>query len=109
MKKVTVSVTPGICGMTCKVVARCESKRVAAIEILGSQCKMINDLSANLSANLSEITITDLFQPHTANLIFKSTEQAHCHLCCPVPIAIIKASEVVLELALPQDVLLHFD
>ena len=105
MKKVTVSVTPGICGLTCKVVARCKSKRVAAIEILGSQCKMIN----NLSANLSEITITDLFQPHTTNLIFKSAEQAHCHLCCPVPIAIIKASEVVLELALPQDVLIHFD
>ncbi len=105
MEKVTVSVTPGICGLTCKVVASRTSKRLAAIEILGSQCKMIN----NLSANLSEVTITDLFQPHTMNLIFKYTEQAHCHLCCPVPIAIIKASEVVLELALPQDVLLHFD
>ncbi|MGB3210048.1 MAG: hypothetical protein WBB19_05010 [Desulforhopalus sp.] len=105
MEKVTVSVTPGICGLTCKVIASRKAKRVAAIEILGSQCKMIN----KLSASLSEITIVDLFKPHTRNLIFKSTEQAQCHLCCPVPIAIIKASEVVLELALPQDVLIHFD
>ncbi len=105
MKKITVSVIPGICGLTCKVVAYRKSKRVAAIEILDSQCKMIN----NLSANLPEVTISDLFKPHTKNLIFKSTEQANCHLCCPVPIAIIKASEVVLELALPQNVLLQFD
>ncbi len=105
MEKVTASVTPGICGLTCKVIASRKSKRVAAIEILGSQCKMIN----NLAANLQEITLQDLFKPHTKNLIFQSTEQAHCHLCCPVPIAIIKSSEVVLGLALPQDVLIHFE
>ena len=105
MKKVRVSVTPGLCGLECKVIASRRSKRVAAIEILESQCEIINDLSAKLT----EVNVTDLFQPHTTNLIFKTTEQAHCHLCCPVPIAIIKASEVVLELALPQDVLIHFD
>ena len=105
MEKVTVSVTPGICGFVCKVTAIRTSRRVAAIEIIGSKCKMINELAANLP----EITIVDLFKPHTKNQIFKSTEQAHCHLCCPVPIAIIKASEVVLELALPKDVIIHFD
>lgn len=105
MEKVTVSVNPGICGLSCKVIATRKSKRVAAIEIIGSECKMINDLGAILP----EITLVDLFKPHTKNQIFKSTEQAHCHLCCPVPIAIVKASEVVLELALPKDVIIHFD
>lgn len=105
MEKVTVSVNPGICGFTCKVTAARKSKRTAAIEIIGSECEMINELAANLL----EVTVHDLFKPHTSNLIFKCTEQAHCHLCCPVPIAVIKASEVVLELALPQDVLIHFD
>jgi hypothetical protein len=105
MEKITVSVTPGICGLVCKVIATRKSKRVAAIEIIDSECKMIN----SLSEILQEITLVDLFKPHTTNPIFKSTEQAHCHLCCPVPIAIIKASEVVLELALPQDVIIHFD
>ena len=104
MKKVTVSVTPGICGFACQVTATRKSKRVASIEVIGSECKMINELAAGLL----EVSVDDLFKPHTKNLIFKCTEQAHCHLCCPVPIAIIKASEVVLELALPQDVMLHF-
>ena len=65
---------------------------------------MINELAAGVT----KITIRDLFTPHSKNLIFKHTEQAHCHLCCPVPIAIIKSSEVALELALPQDVQIHF-
>jgi biotin synthase-related radical SAM superfamily protein len=105
MGKVTVSVNPGICGFECKVNATRKSKKTATIEIIGSECKMIN----NLAANLSDITVDDLFKPHTKNLIFKCTEKAHCHLCCPVPIAIIKAAEVSLELALPNNVLIDFD
>ncbi len=104
MKKIVVSVNPGICGFSCQVIATRTSKRAAAVEIIGSECEMINDLAAHLT----EITIKDLFKPHTKNLIFNCTEQAHCHLCCPVPIAIIKASEVALELALPKDVLIQF-
>ena len=105
MKKVTVSVNPGICGFECQVVATRKARRVASIEIFDSGCEMIN----KLGEDLSEITFTDLFKPHTKNLIFKCVEQAHCHLCCPVPIAIIKASEVALELALPQAITISFD
>jgi len=105
MKKVTVLVDPGICGFTCQVSAIRKTKKSARIEVIGSECKMIN----KLTESLPEITVKDLFVPHTNNLIFKSTEQAHCHLCCPVPIAIIKASEVALELALPKDVVINFE
>jgi hypothetical protein len=104
-EKVTVSVTPGICGFTCRVTSARTSKRTAAIEITGSECEMINELAANLR----ELSVQDLFQPHTVNLVFTCTEKASCHLCCPVPIAIIKATEVVLELALPRDVQIHFE
>jgi hypothetical protein len=105
MEKVSVSISPGICQFACQVVATSKSRRIATIEILGSECKMINQLGDVLS----EITLFDLFNSHTKSSVFKSTEQAHCHLCCPVPIAIIKASEVVLGLALPRDVLIHFE
>lgn len=105
MDKVTVSVIPGICGFDCQVIATRKSKRVAGIEIIGSHCKMIR----NLGASLQEMSLADLFKPHTKNPVFISTELAHCHLCCPVPIAIVKASEVVLELALPKDVTIKFD
>jgi len=104
MEKVTVSVNPGICGFTCQVTAIRTSKRTVKIEISGSDCEMVNELGANLG----EIRMNDLFVSHTGNQIFKRTEQANCHLCCPVPIAIIKASEVVLELALPQNVMINF-
>ncbi len=105
MKKVTASVSSGICGFSCQVEASRKTRKIAAVEIIGSQCKMINQLAEKVL----EITIFDLFKPHTENPIFKSTEQAHCHLCCPVPIAIVKASEIVLDLALPKDVLIHFE
>jgi hypothetical protein len=105
MDKVTVSVTSGICGFACQVMAQRKSRKVAAIKLIGSECKMIN----RLGESLLEITIFDLFKPHTGNPIFKATEEAHCHLCCPVPTAIVKASEVVLGLALPRDVLIHFE
>ncbi len=104
MDKVTVSVNPGICGFNCQVKTTRKSRRVATIKIIDSECQMIN----KLGENLTEISVTDIFSPHTKNLIFKSSEQAHCHLCCPVPIAIIKAAEVVLELALPQNVIIEF-
>ena len=105
MEKVTVSVSPGICGFVCQVMATRKSKKIAAIKIIGSECKMIK----KLGENLLEVTLFDLFKSHTNNLIFRSTEQVHCHLSCPVPIAIVKASEVVLGLALPKDVLIHFE
>ena len=78
---------------------------MATVEITGSECKMIKQLTESLP----EITVTDIFKGHTKNPIFKCTEQAHCHLCCPVPIAVVKAVEVVLELALPQDVQISFE
>ncbi len=104
-EKVTVSVSPGICGFTCRVTASRTSKKTAAIEIIGSECEMINELAAHLR----ELTMQDLFQPHTVNPVFICTEQASCHLCCPVPIAVIKVAEVALELALPQDVQIRFE
>ena len=105
MEKVTVSVDPGICGMKCLVIATQKARRVAAIKIVGSDCELVN----KLGVSLPEVDFSDIFKPHTKNLIFQCTEEAHCHLCCPVPIAIIKAAEVALGLALPQDVMITFD
>ena len=104
MEKVTVAVNPGICGFDCQVVATVKTKRIATIEIIDSECVLIN----KIVQDLTEITFMDMFKPHTKNLVFKSVEQAGCHLCCPVPIAIIKASEVALGLALPRDISIHF-
>jgi len=104
MEGVVVNVDPGICGFDCKVKAERSGKKSAKIEILGSDCTLIQ----KLSSTVKDITVKDLFVPHTKNIIFMAAEQAGCHLACPVPVAIVKASEVALELAVQKDVVLSF-
>ncbi len=95
---------PGICGFSCQVEARRQDKQHAIIEITGSQCELIQ----KVAENLKEISVEDIFAPHTSNPVFKAVEQAGCHLTCPVPVALLKAAEAALELALPQDASISF-
>ena len=104
MKTIRIIVDPGICGFSCQVEARRQDKQHAAIEITGSQCELIQ----KLAENLKEISVEDIFTPHTRNPVFKAVEQAGCHLTCPVPVALLKAAEVVLELALPKEACISF-
>jgi hypothetical protein len=86
------------------VEARRQDKQHAIIEIKDSQCELIQ----KLAENLKEISVEDIFTPHTSNPVFKAVEQAGCHLSCPVPVALLKAAEVALELALPQEACISF-
>jgi len=104
MKTIRIIVDPGICGFSCQVEARRQDKQHAAIEITGSQCELIQ----KLAENLKEISVEDIFTPHTRNPVFKAAELAGCHLTCPVPVAVLKAAEVALELALPKEARINF-
>ncbi len=104
MDNVSLSVKPGICGFDCMIKAQESGKRIASIEIAESDCTMIQ----KLSRNISEISMQDLFVPLTKNPIFIAAEQAGCHLACPVPVAIVKACEVTLGLAVKKDVSILF-
>ena len=104
MEIVFLNVEPGICGFDCLIKAARSGKRIAKIEITESDCTMIQ----TLAQNLSDISIQDLFVSLTKNPIFIAAEQAGCHLACPVPVAVIKAAEVVLSLAVPKDVVISF-
>ena len=104
MKIIHISVEPGVCGFSCQVEAWQENKHKAIIKITGSQCK----LTQKLAENLKEISLRDIFAPHTRNPVFKAAELAGCHLTCPVPVAALKAAEVALELALPRKACISF-
>ncbi len=104
MESIRIFVEPGICGFSCQVEARRQDKQRAIIEITGSECELIQ----KLSENLKEVTLNDIFVPHTRNPVFKAAELAGCHLTCAVPVAILKAAEVALELALPQNTCISF-
>jgi len=104
MESIHIIVEPGICGFSCQVEARQKDKHCAIVEITGSECELIH----KLVESLKEVTLSDIFKPHTRNPVFKAAELAGCHLTCPVPLAVLKAAEVALELALPQNTCFSF-
>ena len=105
MKEITVSVDPGICGFLCKVRAIQIEKRKTGLEIIGSECGQIK----RLSQAMTEISLKELFTPWTRNPIMIAAEKSGCHLSCPIPMAMIKAAEVVLGVAISKDVEVRFE
>lgn len=105
MKNIRLHVEPGICGFCCQVEAWQQNKHHAVIKITGSHCKQIR----KLAKNITEVTMQDLFAKHTVNPVIKAAEQAGCHLTCPVPVAVLKAAEAVLDLALPCESRISFE
>jgi len=101
---VVLEVEPGICGFSCLVKAERKERRSVKLSIEGSACGQIR----SLAENLPEMSVMELFVPLTRNPIFLAVEKAGCHLSCPVPIALIKAAEIALDMALPKDVSIIF-
>ena len=100
-----MTVDPGICGFPCVVKACKTGAREVSLEISGSDCEQIQ----RLAERLKPLSIKELFTPLSRNPVFVSTEQSGCHLSCAIPVAVIKAAEVALELALPQEVHIKFE
>ncbi|MBW2522489.1 MAG: hypothetical protein JRD64_07260 [Deltaproteobacteria bacterium] len=105
MEPVYIKVEAGICGFYCQVKAWQQNKERAVIEITGSECELVQ----KLAENIREVTLQDIFTRHTGNPVFKAAEQAGCHLTCPVPVAVLKAAEAALELALPREARISFE
>lgn len=103
-KSAWVQVNPGICGFACIIQARRSEKRAVLVSIEDSACQQVQ----RLGVLLTRLTLRDVFKPLTCNPVFVSAEEAGCHPSCPVPTAVIKAAEVVLDTALPADVGIMF-
>ena len=99
------TVSPGICGFPCSIKARKKDPRKVALEITESNCKQIQALAERLT----EISLRDIFAPISRNPVYISAEKSGCHLSCVVPVAVIKAAEVAMEMALPSEVRIKFD
>jgi len=101
----TVRVAPGICGFDCVVRVRRVDKRTVAVQILGSECKQIG----RLAAELNQMSLRELFMPLTRNPVYVSAEKSGCHPSCVVPAGVLKAVEAVLGMAIPRDVRIRFE
>ena len=98
-------VDPGICGFPCIIKARKTGARQVSLAISGSDCEQIQRLAERLAA----LSMKDIFAPLSRNPVYISAEKSGCHLSCAIPVAVIKAAEVALDLALPQEVHIKFE
>jgi hypothetical protein len=100
---VQIIVEPGICGFPGSIRVHKVGRYAVKIE-LKSGCQQIK----GLALILEEMTMAELFLPVTRNPVFKAAEIANCHPSCVYPVAILKAAEVALEMALPQEAIIRF-
>ena len=100
---VQVIVEPGICGFPGSIRVHKVGRYSVKIE-LKSGCQQIK----GMASILEEMTMAELFLPVTRNPVYKAAEMANCHTSCIYPTAILKAAEVVLEMALPQEAVIRF-
>jgi hypothetical protein len=101
---VHVVVEPGICGFSCTIRAETVNPRKVTVKIADSGCKQIQ----RLSNHLTEISLKELFLPVTRNPVYLAAEKSGCHPSCAIPLAILKAVEAALGVALPRKVRIQF-
>ena len=99
-----VSVDAGICGFTCHIKAWKIDKKTVGLEISESECQQIQDFSELMS----QLSLNEIFMPITRNPVYLAAEQSGCHPSCPIPVAVLKAAEVTMEMALPRNASIRF-
>ncbi|MCG2774313.1 MAG: hypothetical protein L6406_01425 [Desulfobacterales bacterium] len=102
---IRVTAEPGVCGFSCIIEAQKKASDLVSIKITGSECKQIQ----RLSRNIREMNLRELFTPLTQNPVYTFAKKAGCHASCPIPMAILKAVEVAMDMAIPRDVLIRFE
>jgi len=99
-----VVVDPGICGLPATVeVTRLTSTKVKVA--VSSDCEMVT----KACVQLSELDWTNALKPLQNSLVYECAFQYIEHVTCPVPVAILKAIEVEVGVALPRDVSIKFE
>ncbi len=79
--------------------------KTVTVKILSCECQQIE----KLSDRLTELTLRDIFTPITRNPLYVAAEQSGCHPSCGIPVAILKAAEAAMGMALPKDVTIRFN
>lgn len=101
----TVTVTCGNCNFTARVEAQADAANSVGVAI-NCDCPRVQEFAA-AAARLSPTCAAgwkcaDFF-------VYQEAARANLHPACPVPVALLKVVEVAAGLALPQDVVIHFE
>ena len=102
-----VKVRAGACGFTTRIKGEKENKREVRI-IIESDCESVRDLGFVLE-ELGLLGVKDVISTNQEkNQILKAASDTLPHAACPVPVAILKASEVALGINIPSPVTIEF-
>ena len=99
-----VIVEAGICGFTIEV----DAVRLSANKVrvnVDSECDMVNEMNSQLG----ELDWQDALEPLPNSSVYKAAFEYIKHPACPVLVAIVKAIEVEVGIALPRDMVIRFD
>jgi hypothetical protein len=104
----TVRVSAGACGFEARIKATRKDRRSILIEV-ESNCESVEELGFVLE-QLGALEIKDFMSTgEKQNRVFQLASDALPHSACPVPVAIIKAAEVELDLNIPCPVFIEFE
>jgi hypothetical protein len=104
-KDTCATVNAGICGFTCRIRAWKIDRKAVGLAVSESECQQIRAFSDSVK----KMTLKEVFTPVTRNPVYLAAERSGCHASCPVPAAVLKAAEVAMEMALPQDAVIRFE
>jgi len=100
----SVVVEAGICGFTTTIEATKTGKRRVSIE-MESACEAV----AEMDGELQDMGWLEALGQPGKSVVWECACAHIQHPSCSVPIGILKAIEVELDLALPRDVVIHFE
>jgi len=99
-----VVVEAGICGFSITVeVVRLSARKVRVS--VASECDIVREMNNQLG----ELEWQDALKPLADSPVYKSAFEHIKHPACPVLVAIGKAIEVEVGVALPRDVVIRFE
>ncbi|MGC8605614.1 MAG: DUF6951 family protein [Desulfomonilaceae bacterium] len=102
-----VKVKAGACGFVTRIWAEKKDKREVNIRI-ESDCESVNDLGLTLR-EMGPLNMKDvLSKGQNSNKVFRAALEKLPHSACPITVAILKACEVELGLAVPRPVSIEF-
>jgi hypothetical protein len=102
-----VEVFAGVCGHSAIIeVSRLDEAHVQVV--IRSACEQITDMNPDLTRLQWKGKGHEVFKRMTESLVYQSAARHIRHTACPIPIAILKAIEVEVGIALPKDVTISF-
>ena len=103
----TAEVYAGVCGHSAIIeVTKVDDKHVQVV--IHSACEQITAMNPDLARIQWKGKGHQVFKSMTESVVYQSAARHIRHTACPIPAAILKAIEVEVGIALPQDVTITF-